>query len=511
MPSVLVPINGLYESVLRPVVHKVVDDVKKWTGISKNTPVRFYNETEKDSNPGSGVEGGKTNAFSSGSKITITYSERYKEDAIINSAVRTMDEPYLFLDKPLNIMLKAVRSYNEVIITFEYRAKTRHEIEAWRNDLKVRLAEDRQPLLHEVDLHYEVPMFVQEALAHFHELRERQAGYGDTLGEWFDKSFTKRATVLTNPNGAISHRVISERMIGLQGWFDFTEPEEADKRSENSTWSINFNYQFSYQKPVEMNFVYPVLIHNQKINDGLLSKKPIYRLEEQPRMDAWPRTRANYESVSDMTIRPLDPLSGLRTPVWDEWVPTHVAPGTLTIASWLIRVVPEDPTFVMNLNDLGSRQFSKPYMDFMKDTRAKLTIRGKSVLHFGLFRGTAPLQDESLYVDEEMILRSRIPMEMRRDYHVRFSTLIDKSALTEDAFNDAIRFPDMLLDLWCAVLPELDRDYMNGLIPFNKDYWDWYYDQIAQRPGDVTTAISNVHGHYIDRRRVMTLTIIAKK
>jgi len=511
MPSLVVPLKGLYESVLRPIVHKVAEDVKGWTGIADKTPVRFYNETDADTNPGSTNEGGSRNAFGAGSKITITFSERYKEDAVINTALRTQDEPYLFLDKPLNVMLKAIRSYNEVVITFEYRAKSRSEVEAWRNDIKMRMAEDRQPLLHEVEFHYEVPMVVQRMLAHIHDLREKQAGYGQSLEEWFAQSYTKRSTVLTNELGHISHRVISEKMIGLQGWFDFTEPEEADKRSENATWSINFNYHFHYQKPVEMNFVYPNVVHNQLIDKSMRPSKPIYRLEDQPRMDAWPRSRSNYESVSDMTIKPQDPLSGLRVPAWDDWVPVQVPPGTLTVATWMIRILPEDPTFLMNLKDLGSRTFTQMYLDFFEDQRRFLTKRGSAVVHFGLFRGTMPLQEESLYVDEHLVLRSRIPMDMRREYRVRFSMLMDKSILNQDAVNGGNRHPDMLLDLWGSALPELDKDYLGGLIPFEKNIWDWYYDIIGVRPGDYDTTLRNVHGHFVDVRRVQVTTIIASK
>ncbi len=513
MPSVLVPVKGLYETVLRPIAHKVADDVKRWTGMPKDVPIRIYNESGFDHNPGSAIddEKGKRLQFGAGSKVTITVTERYKEDAVIGSPVRTPDEPFIFLDKALNIMMKPVRSYNTVIMAFEYRAKTKHEAEAWRNDIKVRLAEDRQALLHEVIFHYEVPMLTQEMLAHFHELRERQAGYGEDLATWFNKCFTPRSTVLTNSNAAVSHRVVNEHSIGLQGWFDFSELEEAYKRTDNPTWTITFNYQFNYQKPVEVNFVYPPLIHNQRINAGLLNKKPRYRLEDRPRNEDWPRSRANYESVADMHRKPTDPLSGRRIPLWDEWVPVHVPPGTLTIASWMIQVLPEDPTLVLDLKNMGRTKFSDIYLNYFKCCYKHLTTRGGAVIHFGAFRGTEPLVDEALYIDENLVMRTRVPMDLRRDYHVRMSMLMDKAAFLPQIYHCANLHPDMLIDLWETVEPELDGEALKPHIPFNKDIWDWYYDYIGVKPGDYHTSLESVQGHFIDRRRVQTLTIILNR
>lgn len=524
MPNRIIPIKATYESVTRLATHSVVEQVMKRTGLSTNVAIRFPGETGKDFQPGSSITAGAENLFEHHNKVLITVQEEYKDDAVINSPVRYGDSPYIFEDKPLRVLIKPIYSYTSVTLSFEFRAASRVEAEAWQNDIKVRLADNRSGMLHELEYHYEVPELCLTVLAHLHELREACAGYGEDLGTWFRNNFTKRTTALTNLNGEGSLMVIGEKAIGIQGWFEFIEPTPPEKDSEGASWTSSFAYHFNYQKPVSVNFIYPTMIHNQQIDARLFSKKSPYSLSDRPSLAT--ETVNSYEAIEELYRRPPDPMGGKRHPEWDEWIPTTVPNYTASLSTWLLQVDREDPTLILNMDHLGHNEMVKVFRDFLVKEQPYVTVRGQSLIYFTLFRGLEPMNDLTIYMDADLNLRTREPMDVRHTYHIRLAVVTELSILTQRA-RDAIQANGYAaLLIWQSLFPNLDVQYAIGQMPvdgyLSKKYLEWFYQMMRDQinGGGVTNTTggsqNEVHSplyqsYYIEWPLVNILTIIAAK
>jgi hypothetical protein len=523
MPNRLIPVHATYESVTRLAAKAVISQVMKATGLSSDTTVGFSgNEIANTFQPGSSITDGENNVFEHYDRVTITVLEEYKDDAIINSPVRYQDSPYIFEDKALGIVLKPVYSYTAVTINAEFRADSRVKVEAWLNTIKIRIADNRAAMLHELDYHYEVPDVCLSVLAHLHELREAQAGYGEDLGTYFRKHFTERTTALTTMGGKGSLMVVGEKAIGIQGWFEFTEPGQPEKDSGGASWTSSFSYRYNYQKPVSINFVYPQFVHGQQIDERLLSKKRPYSLSDRPSLDT--ETLISYEAVEGLYRLPPDPMGGKRHPIWDEWIASTVPNYTASLSTWMLSIDRDDPTLVLNMDQLGSEAMVGVFREFLVKEQPYVTKRGDSLIYFTLFRGLDPLDDETIYMDSDLNIRTTKPMDIRQIYHVRMAAITELSILTKRA-RDSIKangYASLLI--WQSLFPSLDINYAINTMPVDgyvsDKYLKWFYQYLRdQNAGGVSSRGNGSYngsnggnnGYYIEWPLVNILTIIAKK
>jgi hypothetical protein len=524
MPNRILPIKATYESVTRLATHSVVEQVMKRTGLSPNVSIRYPGETGNDFQPGSAITGEDENKFEHSNKVLITVQEEYKEDAIINTPVRYNDSPYIFEDKDIGVVLKPVYSYTSVTINFAIRFGTRVESEAWLNDIKVRLGVNRSTMLHELDYHYEVPQLALNVLAHLHELREAQAGYGQDLVSWFREKFTKRTTTLSNASGNSSLMVIGEKAIGVQGWFEFVEPPPADKDDAGASWTATFTYRFNYQKPVSINFIYPIIVHNQQIDGRLFSKVPPYSLADRPSLKT--ETLQSYDTHSELYRLPPDPMGGKRHPVWDDWIPLSIPNYTASLASWMLQVDKDDPSFVMNMDQLGSDELVPVIRDFMISEAPYIAKRGESLLYFTLFCGKVPMDDGSITLDADLNLRTTAPMDLRQTYHIRLAVITELSILSKRAIRALQENGYATLLIWQSLFPSLDVEYAVSRMPvdgyLSTKYLEWFFQMLRDKnvgntmPNSTGGSFNQPVGEYyenyfIEWPLVSILTIIAAK
>jgi hypothetical protein len=524
MPNRILPIKATYESVTRLATHSVVEQVMARTGISPSVAIRYPGETGNDFQPGSAISGSPDNKFGHSNKLWITVTEEFKDDAIIGTPVLYNDSSYIFEDKNLEIVLKPIYSYTSVTISASMRFASRVEADAWLNDIKVRVGWNRSTMLHELDYHYEVPSMALNVLAHLHELREANAGYGQSLTEWFREKFTKRATTLTNSAGLTSLMVIGEKAIGVQGWFEFIEPPPPEKDDAGASWTSTFNYHFNYQKPVSIDFIYPLIVHNQQIDGRLFSKSPPYSLSDRPSLKT--ETLLGYDAHSDLYRQPPDPMGGKRHPVWDDWIPLSVPNFTASLSSWMLQVDQEEPTVIMNMDDLGGEAMVKVFRDFLVEEAPYIGVRGASLIHFTLFCGKVPMPDGSVVMDKDLNLRSIAPMDIRQTYHIRLSAITEMSILTQRAWNALQKNGYATLLIWQSLFPSLDVEYAISRMPvdgfLSKKYIDWFFQMMRDR--NVGNTVNNDTGasfnqapspfnesYYIEWPLVSILTIIAAK
>lgn len=522
MPNVLIPITVSYESITRRMVHSVVEEVMQKTGLSTNIPIRFYGNLGKNYQPGSTLDPTDTNFVEGADKITISVSEDYRDNTYINSPVRQGDAKPIFEDPALEILIKPVYSQTNVSIEFVYRADSQAEVVRWRDDVRTRAADGRQAFLHELTYHYPVPPYCLVVLHHLYDLREAQAGYGDTYQEWLKKCFTNNATTLTNMSGQKSLLVIGERQVGVQGWFDFDQPPKEEKGEDATTWSITFTYQLVYDKALEVNFLYPLVVHNQFIDDKFYSSDRPYSLDDRPRLAS--DSKEHFDRLSDLFRKPADPMGGLRVPDFDEWTPEVVPTYTTSFVTWMMQVDQTDGTLLLDLDELDDYELDPDFRKFLDAEQQYITRRGESLITFNLFCNLLPMTEPCLTLDGDMVVRATEPMNLRSLYHLRMGAVVEYGLFTERALEAMQEHGTATLKIFQTILPDLDVEYAQSkFVGTRMPLWyiRWFFRYLRERrEGDTGKGIGGgsggvgpglTGGYYIDWPLVSILTIIAKR
>lgn len=510
MPNLLIPIKPTYESVTRYAAHNVVERMMQMTGISSETGVRYASADGGYYQHNSTInQTDEPNRLGHSSRIQVVVTEEYDPDQIINGPVRETEERLIFTDTALDIYLKPVYSATECVIAVDYRCSSRAEADAWRNAIKSRLADNRQFHMHELDFHYPVPRESLVILKHLHTLRENVAGYGDTFGAYLKSHMTDRATSLTTLGGTEAILVIREKEIGVQGWFEFTEPQEADKQSDSPAWTCTFTYRFRYQKPVQVHMVYPLVVHQQVIDAEFYSTESAYDLTTRLRQPGRWLNAAKRLGTAFMS-KPQPSIGGVRIPEWDVWLPEQLPPSTTTLVTALTGL--QDPQIMGNLLDLGEWVWHPLMEAFLRSEAPYLHKHGESIMYVHGFTGAYPMEGAALRVDDDLTVYSPTPLDLRQQYHLRVALVMDYTRLTPRAINAFIHNGKLAILVFKTLYPELNVDeaatYLLADGSLNIDYAQWllirYWDKYySNTPGRWV-------GSDIERHLVMQLSVITR-
>lgn len=462
MPNLLIPIENTLDSVSRTVAKSVIDNVIAISRLDKTTRVEIRGEQQKAAQAGSELEdksGPELRLIHDG-RVIVSFRETYVDTEVINAEVRHPYAQPIFADPTIGVHIKPIYSATEMELNFTYRAKSKQEAAVWRDDVKMRMADNRQSHLHEADYHFPVPDFCSMLLKHVYELREAQAGYGDTLGEYLQRFYTKRAHVLGMQDGNDRNTllVIAEKQVGIQGWFDFELPVEEEKNESGPSYLVQFNYKFSYHKPIHLNVVYPQIVHNQLIAPDYIVTKP--RTEDPLSL---PTYKSDYRFALDhfdlLARIPRRPLGGQCIPEFDEWIPESIRPYTTSFINWLVVFSQKNMVLALDEADIHGIELQEDVLEFMRSHGNAMTMLGRSPIHFGLFRGVEPVADGVLKINvtpTAFTVETTEPVDLRQTYHVRMSFCTEIEKYTEDALMSLHYNGHVALKLFQTVVNRLD-------------------------------------------------------
>ena len=127
MPRVTIPNSHIEETFLRPVVLKIINDIKDYTGIDdkfidnpeNKVKVYYPSDSEKIMQPGSALsEQFLNNRLPSDEKITVTVTEKLHKENVLCNQVNNRDGRPIFLDKKLEFGMYPIYKNTEVNINF---------------------------------------------------------------------------------------------------------------------------------------------------------------------------------------------------------------------------------------------------------------------------------------------------------------------------------------------------------------------------------------------------------
>lgn len=476
MPNINLPISDVMSSVERPVIYDVLRQLMKLTGISEKTLVRFYSEDGKGAQKGSTITSVNLpdgdNLWPHLENVTIDVEEDYDPNTVLNMAVKQNENPFIFVDDKLNVTIKPAYSGTDVTIRVVYKGNDKNQAQKWRNDVRTRLAQGRDINLHKLKYSYALPQAIEALLMHIYALRESVGGYGDTIDTWWKKCASPRITKQTTQIGTGAVLAVEEVQSMVQGQFDFDLPPKPDKSEEPNMWEVAFSYKFKYEKPIEINARYPLVIHQQPI--GARFRDAGYYHSQESILKAMSLSNEflnNFQGDVQLARRLAN--KGVTIPLFDDWLPAAgtIPSCTLKVFTALCVISEEDKRFLLDLNELGDFQLVPEVLAFMRASEYPyMAQHAASIFQITVFQGLDVVHYSKLEVTSDLKVRATEDLDVRKLYHVRLGIHAQMVGLQASAVGRVSGKPDLALRLAKALngalsesgrMPDLRKSHLN--------------------------------------------------
>ena len=442
----MLTIPNVTQSVHRPIVLDIVEQVKAITKINESTDVYFVSDEGYSQTPGSAIAA-SSHLPKLGAKrmVLIDVEQSTNLDNLATSVSNRSEHIPILEDEKLGFLVRPIYESTDVKINFKYRTISKQEAKRWKDDIAIRVSAMRDMFVHSLHYHYGLPPQIWNLLGEIHSKREMNQGYGETFGQYIERLSKGRLTVVGEGTGTNTLPVIAEKATRIIGLFDFEAiPEKSEYEEETGTYMISFTYKFTYDCPVGCNAVYPIMVHNQYLADEYIVDTTAY-----PRLDLTPKRYsesgyafAHFESEPLMSyVHPADQY--IRIPSIDDYIMPTTHAGTATAILLLMSMdKPGKDQVMFNLQDLGDVQIDPDIMQFLVEVEYPyLTKLYYSVFHLSLLENDQLCDPMRLSVNNRMEVITHRNIDLRKTYRVRFALFVDLSLLHPSALERLARYP----------------------------------------------------------------------
>jgi hypothetical protein len=481
MPKITVELASNYENITRPVAMSIARDVMKLCNIPQDTPLYMPGEFDQINQAGTTLDGEAKLSFGGNQKVKVVVEETLRNESVMQQVIKQNEMPAMFEDRRLGISIRPVYMQSDLTLTFQYTCASRQQAKKWQDGFAARRAENRTSTSHQIE--YEIP--IQEGvlalLAHLHSLREKTAGYGETVAEWFKSCQRRPFQLLATQDKDMKKSMVSvpETQVQITGWWDFTDIPREQKNGDTSTWAIEFSYRVMYHRCTHLYLVYPLVVHQSHISRDYFDSKPRFSLEDLPKESAIGIRALDYmDHYVDSFPQPVD---GLRYPTYDEWIPgkSQQPPKSIPAASWMLSLDPKDSQKIGNLTQLPDIRFTKEMDTYLRANYAGLGKRGQASVLFTIYVNDSPMTESWIEIDKDLNIRATAPLDLRQQYHLRMSFPTYYPKFTKDAVRQMQLNSNATLQVFQSIVPRLNVEYAKAIMLDDQylpiDYIVWFY------------------------------------
>lgn len=451
MPNISIPLPEVDKSITRPSVFSIVRQVMEITGIPKDTPILYKGHSDGQAQQGSviGTEKEEKTLIDGDSFLMIEVIEKFDENYVNSTAVTQTEYPPFIVDNNLSMMIRPVYSHNEYEINITYRSASRTAVLKWRDDIRTKTSQMRTNNMHEISYHYGVPDAFLVIMAEIHRLRENVMGYGQTFEDYFRDCASSRFTQLATMDGRHKEYVVAESMMQIEGYYNFqVAPEEITRGKHQGLWEAQFSYNFSFDKPIEANMVYPVMVHNQLL-DMKYIPEPAYDNEIQDKSRSMSLSYMAGLQTTAIRSKYLDHELPLRLPEHDEFAPTSLLPGVTPYVTALCSIMENDKRWIASLDELN---IDTQILEFIsKYETSFITKPYKSIFHISAFRWNRLINYRDIMVGKDLKIRTFKDMNLRDNHRVMFSLVHDIHSLDNAALQRLSLEPEVMMKVFASL------------------------------------------------------------
>jgi hypothetical protein len=466
VPAILHPLGPNYVHISRNVAQAAIREIMKATGIDESTEVVFpssYGISQPAVN-------GRSLSFGNDRLIRISVSEDYNEVGMKHPVTDESSMP-VFMDKVIGIAILPVYSVTSMRLEITYRAASHSEAVAWRDGIINRISRHCTHFIVEAPYSYAIPSSVLMALSHFHALRERVAGYGESFAQWIARCGAHNLIAVTGQDGDTPELHVRHNQAVMQGQFDSNVPDAAVKDEDGTTWTSTVTATLIYGRPNAFHVVYPNMIHNQTIDRSLRVYPDALKLEVM-------YGDFGFKSMLNLIRAEFPagkPSTGIRIPAFDEWAYTPPCKSHAPLVNWMVQVNRESPKDILSLMDCGV-VFTDNFLGYMRENASYVTTPTETAFLLTHYLGSSRLPNNPS-MDDELNLSSSTDMDLREQYHARLELLTDPSQLTPRAIAVLCRRAWVALAYMVMLRPDVNyaeyiADIRSGKLPVQR-FRDW--------------------------------------
>lgn len=467
MPTISITLPDITQSVMRPVVADIAQQVMEWTKIN-NASLYFPSDDGYLTSAGTGLDNTNDRLMRSSNqrRVEISYKTTPAEDQYITDITGRRGNTPVFMDQALDMWVVPSYMTSQITIDFEFKTNSKEEARRWRDDASARYRQGRYSLQHQLTYCYNLPLPVWEIINEVYSKREAVAGYGQTFEQWLNQCASNRLTVISNETGTQMDLTVAEKQDRVQGYFSFQAiPDDWEKETDSGLYVVRFSFNFVYQRAATVDVRYPVIVHQQ-----LLAHPFIEFVNRRIEHDDRAVHRSQYlwglkpfESMELMQrLKPKNPF--IRLPYVDDYVFKYGFPGTAPYLTVLLQQSSEKDKLAFNMRQLGDIVIDEDILDFLSKGEYKyIGTPGRSIFHFDVLRGDALLSCPEAVMDENLSVHLTNDIHMRKPYRIRCALFTDLAFIQREALERLMAHPQAFVKIFGAIneMLFLDTSFRN--------------------------------------------------
>lgn len=427
-------LNGIEETITRPILIRVTEDLMKYLGFNHDI---YYTLDEHDTVDMDKNELGQIKSYSSprDEHIVITHEESASDDSDLSLSYIRPDYQVVYEDKDIGASIMPLYLKRKMTIDFKYIAKSRSLVNAIINNLRLITASDGMYLTHTLLYHYTLPDFCFRLVSDINDKKNNMLATPLDIETYINQTFP-RVTTVNAPDGDSlkSDIAIRDSQTGVLGYIT-TNLSDIKKESveEEAGWSVSFSYEFEYESVVQLSSCYPIMVYNQLLDPLLrvVMKQPMlpykgnFTAGTQGIMDITNAGRYDYLTIEqNKTYITIPQEDGYKLPRPD--------PYTARLLSIIITIDVNNPTELFNIMDIPHIIFKPEILDFWKAGEYKyISEIYRSMFHIALYTDGERDSNNYVIMDANLNLTTYLPMKQTSLYRVVFSVLTDLSVLSQ--------------------------------------------------------------------------------
>ena len=494
-------LQGLEETVTRPIQIIVANDIKKLLGLGRDIYIAFDPTDEriaKIKNQLGDIDHDNT-TFEE--YILLETEESTEEGTELYMTTVKPDTCPIYQDIEIDSYIQAINQRRQLDFTFTYRNKSKSLVHSLANKLKLMTGDDGMYYRHELEYGYNIPPFVIKLLSHFNDLKnkrkrpDRQLSFSDYLARTFDT----RLDLGGNLGKTIDNYTlyIREAQVNLEGYISDSVHDIKPEFDDNlNHWGITFRYRITFDKPVGLLLNYNMMVWNTPIAKEF---RDFQHIENTSNRAIHPRSLrgVNLTTIGHPIWHTRPRKDYLTIPVEDNRLPNLITPRYLTrMFSVLTMVDSNDPTLLFNIDEIPNYRFKKSVYDMLLKSEYKwVGIPCCSVIFISLICGEVEQYENRIIMDAEGNLRTTKPMDVTKTYRVMFSLLNDLDMLNPGSTRRINRFIDDEMDAYREKYKNLRKNndslYTQAKEIYNDEVFLDIYAEILQV--DYRDVLNNVN------------------
>lgn len=449
MPSVMVVLPDVYETVARSVAVSAVQQLAQYMGLPEQTRVLLPGKSDtvpmNDGIFGNCCDAADAIYFDPQEKLVIRYEEIAEENFTLSTAVWSRDNYPIFIDKPHGIWVRPVRRFVDFRLDMTYQAPNIVVAQRWLDDQRTKLSEGAGDLTLFLEFHYNVPRPVQSLFKGLYDTMENSAWpTGLSYKEWVEGHITQPFTFMETMVSTHPTMAIEERQVDVVGHFDFINtPETPQPSSDKSgSYEVTFSYICRYDRPTHMHVEYPMVMNQCPIPAVF---RPKYTYQNYQQLDR--KTTALRGSLeAALGMHRGRGAQYIQYPDTDDWHTDNIPKNNFLIFSGLLTLDCNDPRYLMDMRSLGRFNFMGWWTELF-DTLGDKVFKNNSWFTIRLFKNNEYIKIPMSMEKGTLRLMSDVDLDPTYVYHIQI--LINKNwyGIPEDLWQCLRRYPTVFYQL----------------------------------------------------------------